>query len=45
MVKRHGNWLSDAVHVYIIDSIEMKLAVSAAVFQPSAQGAGIPPKG
>jgi hypothetical protein len=31
LLKRHGNWKSDAVFVYIDDSIGQKLAVGAAI--------------
>jgi hypothetical protein len=31
VVKRHGRWASDAVYLYIVDSIEEQLGLSAAV--------------
>jgi hypothetical protein len=32
VLKRHGNWKSDAVNTYIHESIEEKLSVSQAIF-------------
>ena len=31
LVKRHGNWKSDAVYLYIVDSAEAQMSVSEAI--------------
>ena len=31
LVKRHGNWKSDAVYLYVVDSVKARLSVSDAV--------------
>ena len=31
VLKRHGRWASDAVYLYIVDSLEEQLGVSAAI--------------
>ena len=36
LIKRHGNWRSDSVHVYITDSLENRLSVSHAIFASKA---------
>ena len=28
LVKRHGNWKSDAVYLYVVDSVKARLSVS-----------------
>ena len=31
LVKRHGNWKSDAVYLYVVDSVKARLSVSEAI--------------
>ena len=31
LVKRHGNWKSDAVYLYVVDSVKARLSVSGAI--------------
>ena len=31
LVKRHGNWKSDAVYLYVVDSVKARLSVSQAI--------------
>ena len=31
LVKRHGNWKSDAVYLYVVDSVKARLPVSEAI--------------
>jgi site-specific recombinase XerD len=33
VLKRHGNWKSDAVYLYIVDSMSQKLTVSRSLYQ------------
>ena len=37
VIKRHGRWASDAVYLYIVDSIEEQLGVSEAVFGQTSE--------